>query len=290
MNIAIFGKRSFLAAALKRFLENQGVQVFLVSSADVIGLESRELEKLIDNMKVNYAFNCIAITNVDQAETNQNEAVLVNKTFVKNFAIACHHLGIKGIHYSTDYVFDGEKNAPYTEWDQPNPINFYGKTKLAGEVEFLKSHPIGLIIRVSWLFGPGKTNFIENFFEQLIQHKKIRVIDDQVGSPSFVDDVAEFSYLLKDFQGIFHLANQGFSTKKECAQFIAEELTKKEIATNPEDIIGVSLENLQLVAKRPKFSALNCDKAWKILHKSTPNFKNAITRYMNYYLKEKSYE
>jgi dTDP-4-dehydrorhamnose reductase len=278
VKVLILGKGSFLGRALSLEFEKIST-IEWIESKEIDFSNLKSIEKLLKEKRPDYALNCLAIANVDYAEEHPVEATLVNGQFPSFFGAACEQIGSKGIHFSTDYVFDGNKNEPYLETDQPNPLSVYGRTKLQGETHFLKKHPSGLVLRTAWLYGSGKANFISNYLEALKKNKPIRVIDDQIGSPSIINDVANYTNQLKDQSGIFHVVNKGKASRKECLELICQEM---EFSKEEQEAIiqPVHLDSLQLLAKRPKFSSLDTTKMDTILREPSRSWQVALKEFV----------
>jgi dTDP-4-dehydrorhamnose reductase len=201
--------------------------------------------------------NAAAFVRVDEAETRVEEAFSVNAFAVRNLALTCRDLNCILVHISTDYVFDGAKQSPYTEDDCPKPLNAYGASKLAGETFVQNLCPRHLIIRSSGLYGPvGQEgeglNFVQAMLRQATQGKPIRVVNDQVVSPTYTRDVAvETKALLRaGANGLRHVANRGACTWFEFAVAIFE-LARLQTSLQP-----IASAEFGALARRPSYSAL----------------------------------
>jgi dTDP-4-dehydrorhamnose reductase len=169
----------------------------------------------------------------------------------------CKGRGIKVVHFSTDYVFNGKKGSPYLEDDLCDPINVYGWSKLAGE-QYLQQYSNNfLLIRSSWLYGRNGKNFVKTIIEKARTEKNLKVVDDQVGSPTFTWDLASAVQLLVEGQytGIFHVTNRGNCSWYEFAQRIVKFSSVNEISVTP-----IKSDVLARPAKRPPYSVLSCRK------------------------------
>lgn len=199
--------------------------------------------------------NCAAYTAVDQAETEIELVDLINNKAVGYIANWVSKNKKKLIHISTDYVFDGTKNYPLNEEMTPTPINNYGKSKLNGELAILNANTDAIIIRTSWLYSAYGKNFVKSMIYLMQQRKEISVVNDQIGSPTYAGDLANFILKLingdKWHNGIFHFSNIGESTWYEFAIAI-KNLTKLDCYIHP-----VSSDNFPTKAKRPKYSLLD---------------------------------
>jgi dTDP-4-dehydrorhamnose reductase len=188
---------------------------------------------------------------VDEAENERDIAMEVNAKSVGNLAKLCEEMDAKLIHFSTDYVFDGESEEGYREDAQTNPINFYGKTKLEGEKAIEESGCEFALIRLSWLFGEGK-NFVNTMLDLGRENKEVKVVEDQKGKPTYAKDLAQATkkIILENQSGIFHLPNEGETTWSEFAKKIFE------IAKMSVKVIPIKSDEWKTLAKRPKNSTL----------------------------------
>jgi len=257
MKVLLLGKSGLLGwCFFERLQKMKDVEwrAFDRDGVDVTNLE--RLEKLIKDFAPDIVINCTATTDVDGCETNRELAFSVNAVAVREMARICKELDAIFIHISTDYVFDGKNKAGYNEDDQPSPINVYGESKLEGEKLIRKSADRYYIIRSSWLYGENGENFVDKMLWLAESKEELDVVDDQVGSPTLVDDLAEavidnFLRLddLKPF-GIYHLTNSGSCSWNEFAQEIFS-LRGLETKVNK-----VGSEAFPRAAERPKSSIL----------------------------------
>ena len=207
------------------------------------------------NPQINYCINCAAYTAVDKAETESEKAFEINAIGAKNLAHVCNDHGAVLIHVSTDFVFDGEKNEPYTETDAANPISVYGASKLQGEVEIQQALKEHFIIRTSWLYSEYGNNFMKTMLRLAETRDGISVVSDQIGTPTYAGDLAEIIIQIINIKtekyGIYHYSNEGVASWYEFAKEIFK-LTENKIKVNPIP----SIEYLT-PAKRPQFSVLD---------------------------------
>ena len=168
--------------------------------------------------------NCAAWTDVDGCEADPRRAVLVNALGVRNLAAACARAGAHLVHVSTDYVFSGEKDGPYDEWDEPGPRSVYGRSKLGGEREVARHAGSWSIARTSWVFGRRGRNFVDTIVGRAREGAPLRVVDDQQGCPTYAPDLAgALARLAVERRvGIYHVTNQGACTWHELAAAAVE--------------------------------------------------------------------
>ena len=216
------------------------------------------IDNYIDENRINIIINCAAYTNVVEAENKKYLADLINHISVDNLAKICNKKNVQLIHFSTDFVFDGLKNSPYNEKDIPNPINFYGLTKLNGEKKMMSYNlDKSIIVRTSWLYSEGKNNFVSKILNKINSHRNINVVDNEIGSPTNVNDLAKvilsiIPKLNNDKIEIYHFSNMGFCSRYDFVTKINEIVNGKS---------SISLKNISNTnIKRPKYSVLDSNK------------------------------
>lgn len=218
--VILGGKTGLLGQALSLAMTRRGWNVHALGREDLDIFDRPAVEAFLRRTGAAVLFNTVAYTKVDQAEDEPAEAARLNRQLPLLLGQAARTAGVTLVHYSTDFVFNGRKAAPYTTEDQPDPRSVYGRTKLQGERELQALDLPGLlIIRTSWLFGPCRTNFVTRILELAETRPELSVVDDQVGSPSYTPDLAANTLALLDkgATGIFHLANSGQASWCELA-------------------------------------------------------------------------
>jgi dTDP-4-dehydrorhamnose reductase len=215
--------------------------------------DSSAVDRALDKGEPDIVIHCAAFTAVDDCEVQPELASKVNAEGTQNVARACRRLGIPVLYLSTDYVFDGEKPEPYVETDRPNPLNVYGKTKLAGEEGVKELATRFWIVRVSWLFGPWGRNFVRTILDQAQRGQPLRVVADQVGAPTYTMHLAE---KIEDIftaaeGGIYHVTNQGYCSWFEFAREILLQAGLDDITVSP-----IPSSALDRRARRPRNSRL----------------------------------
>ena len=262
MKILIIGKNGQLGKEFTKRLGEKGAEWLInkkincesVGRAECDVASTGQVLELFENVKPDIVINCAAYNFVDRAETDEYiNAYRVNAVGVKNIAYACKKHKVFLVHYSTDYVFDGEKEGLYTEKDEPNPINQYGKSKLAGEIMLKEETEDYLIFRVSWVYGEGKSNFIYKLLEWAKTQKYLKIAYDEFSTPTSTATIVDITLraLQSGLKGLFHLTNSGYASRYEWAKEI---LNAKKI---DKFIYPVSKEIFNLPAKRPGFSAMS---------------------------------
>jgi len=219
--VAVLGGRTgLLGVPLTKAFEAAGFDADPLGRADFDITDPVAMGTYLDEQQPDWVVNAVAYTAVDKAEDEPAEAALLNKALPAMLGRLCADRGVGLFHYSTDFVFDGRKNTPYTEDDPVGPLCVYGQTKLDGEKDLLSLGIERLLIaRVAWLFGPGKKNFVRTILNLASQRPELKVVHDQIGSPSYTLDLANYTVALvmSGATGLFHLANAGRASWCELA-------------------------------------------------------------------------
>jgi len=249
-------------------------------------LEPKNFSNLLKKGEIKYVINAAAYTNVEQAEIEVDFAKLINGEALKFIAQACNKKKIKLLHFSTDYVFDGTKDNPYSEEDKPNPISSYGKSKFLGEKFILENTENFLIFRTSGIISRNPNNFIFKIISASESQKELKIVDDQTTSLNFSGFLAEAVLkILKDIEndedkakGIFNLVGPNCGSWYDFAKFTQHLCSLKGINSRfaRTNIVPVNTEEMNFKAKRPKFSHLSSDKIKNSYSLSLPNWKKSI--------------
>jgi dTDP-4-dehydrorhamnose reductase len=239
---------SELVSLLSKDYEVYGFGHTELDITDVNGV-TRIISKIIPDIVI----HCAAFTNVDGCESDIGTAFDINTIGTANVAIASQKNKSAMVYISTDYVFDGKKSSPYMESDVPNPISIYGISKYAGELivkQFLHKF---FIVRTSWLYGKKGKNFVNTILNLAKNKKKLKIVNDQIGSPTYTQDLAKAISILisTNYYGIYHITNSGECSWYEFAKKILEYAEIKDIKVTP-----ISTEELNRPAPRPKYSVL----------------------------------
>ncbi|MHC4477323.1 MAG: dTDP-4-dehydrorhamnose reductase [Planctomycetota bacterium] len=256
--VAILGARGMLGSDLTRCCEQSYATTVLdLPEFDITNYQ--QLKEAVRNCSI--IINCAAYTQVDKAESEAELAYKVNAEAVGQLGIMAKEAGIWVLHISTDFVFDGGSTRPYVETDHPRPMNTYGKSKLRGEQLLVESGCDNCIMRVEWTYGLGGNNFVTKLLARARNNKTVRVVDDQVGSPTATTEVARTicQLLPKKPQGVFHFANAGYVSRFEMAK-----LVMKKISLDVE-IVPCRTSEFASPAARPLNSRFDCSKISALL-------------------------
>lgn len=265
--IWLIGNKGMLGNDVEKLLKERGL-IYCASDKEVDISDYKALEKFGKDKKIKWVINCAGYTKVDKAEEEIDEAFRINKDGVRNIALFSANRQIRLIHISTDYVFDGrqERTAAYSEDDKTNPINIYGKSKLAGEEEIKKILEEYFIIRTAWLCGLQGNNFIFTMLRLFKERDLVKVVEDQWGSPTYTVDLA--GAILKIIEdnlvsyGIYHFTNEGMTSWYEFARAIYKKAKRLGLIEGNKkvEIQPIKTEDCPTVARRPKYSVLSKEK------------------------------
>lgn len=276
--IAVLGGRNgLLGQALTRTLGRAEAFPLPLSREDCDILDPLSVERWLDRHDPDMLINTAAYTQVDLAEDEPEKAFALNGSAPPLLATLAARRSIPFVHYSTDFVFNGRKKSPYTEYDEPDAMSVYGVSKADGERGLLKlGYDKTLIIRISWLFGPGRTNFVKKILGLADAHPTLTVVNDQVGSPSYAPDIAENTVhlLTKKATGIFHLANSGNTSWHGLAN-TAVNLSGKDCFVKP-----VPSSAYPTKAARPSYSVLDLSKFTRTTGVTPRRWEDALKQYV----------
>ena len=284
-SVALLGANGMLAKMVRqRAPENYTFHLFDLPEFDVT--DRAQVSETFARIKPDVVINCAAYTNVDGAETEKGLAMLVNGTAVGYLAEAASNIDATFVHISTDYVFDGMKLEPYNESDTCHPQSVYGQSKLLGEQSVdatgLTKY---LIVRTSWLYGPGGDNFVETILRLAKEQEQLSIIDDQVGSPTYTADLADaiFNLLGLDSSpwGVYHFANEGECSWYEFACAIIEEANLQGIELKVRQIEPIPTEAYPLPAKRPGNSVFDKTKYRLLTKAAIPEWRDSLNSYFS---------
>ncbi len=221
--------------------------------------------------------NAAAYTDVDGCETDRDRCFAVNAVGVKNIALACRVRGVGIVHFSTDLIFDGRKETPYVEEDEPAPLSVYGASKLEGERFLQAFSDRWLLIRTARLYGKNGGNFVKTILEKAAAGKILEVADDQIGAPTYSRDLAAAVQLLIEggHQGLFHLTNRGSCSWYEFACRILQYSGKSDVAVRPIPSAGQTRP-----AVRPARTVLSCRKFFETTRKTMRFWQIALQEYL----------
>ena len=296
MKIVIIGSGGRLGAAVARQLRGK----FYVTTFDHAQLDladEKQIRDKIDNLDFDILINTAAFTNVDLSEKERDQAFKINAEAPRVLAEIAREKKAKLIHFSTDYVFDGEKHEPYLESDPANPISVYGESKRKGEENVLAVQDRHLVVRVSWVFGPDRPSFIDAVIKRARENEQVEAIADKFAAPTYTLDIAEaLSEVFGDWsrrppapdgpwagrlQGILHFANAGECSWQEYAQHAISCCHKFGIPLKAKTVAPVKLADMKsFIARRPVYSVLSITKFRSLTGAPPRSWRDAVAEYV----------
>ena len=286
MRMVITGAGGRLGSALLRAYRDK---------FEIVGFDHDDLDLTFEQgirstiapLEFDVLVNAAAFTNVDASESKRDEAFQVNAGAPKVLAQICNDHGARFIHFSTDYVFDGEKREPYTEDDPAKPISVYGESKRAGESSVLGVNDRHLVIRVSWVFGPERPSFIDAMIKRAGAEEHIEAVADKFSTPTYTKDIAEMLPQLfagsgtRGPGGILHFANTGACSWQEYAQFALDTCGSLGIPLKTNQVGALTLADMkQWVAQRPVYSVLSTAKYAQTTGHTPRPWRDAVADYI----------
>ncbi len=282
MNLLLLGNTGQLGWELQRTLQSLGV-VAAFDYPDVDLADPASIRKVVRGCRPNVIINATAYTAVDRAESEPELAEAINGRGPGVLAEEARKLNAVLIHYSTDYVFDGKKGAPYLETDLPNPLNIYGVSKLHGEQAVQQVGGAYLILRTSWVYSLRASGFVNKVLKWARQHETLRMVTDQVGNPTWCRMLAEATaqvlarsdYFIREHSGLYHLAGSGLASRFEWAKLILE-LDHHKSEQKVKQLLPALTADFPTPAQRPLFSALDCQKFTRVFDLHLPEWRAAL--------------
>lgn len=233
---------------------------------------------LVLAMEPDVIVNAAAYTAVDKAETDREAAYAVNATGAEHMARVARELGCRLVHISTDFVFDGKQGHPYTTESTPNPLNVYGASKLAGERAVQAVKPDALILRTAWLYGEAGGNFVHTMLRLMRTREELRVVDDQIGTPTAVTGLARCIWRAIEMQltGVHHWTDAGVASWYDFAVAIQQTAVPLGLLGRAAAVLPVPSSAYPTPAPRPAFSVLDKTATWRALALTAPHWRIAL--------------
>lgn len=279
MKTVILGAGGQLGYDLQRVLRDWNVYPFEHHELDIC--HEDQVEKVLTGVGPELVINAAAYGAVDECEKEVEKAFQINTFAVRHLARICNELRCKMLHISTDYVFDGTKGTPYSEDDLPNPLNVYGVSKLSGECFVRNVIPRHFVVRTSGLYGIAGSrgegnNFVETMLQMAEEERSLRVVDDQILTPTYTKELASAlrELIEKEAFGLYHITNQG-----ECSWFeFAAEIFR--LTNQDPELERISTQEYGAVAARPAYSVMSNQKIGEELGWKLSSWKNALFNYL----------
>jgi len=277
MKFLVIGSKGQLGKEFLNKFDDLGFQYIGVDITDLDVTNYFEVVSIIKKHSPDIVINCSAYNLVDKAEDDFSEVYKVNSIGPYNLALACRKNNILLIHYSSDYVFDGIKGSNYTEGDEPNPLNEYGKSKLLGEKLIQQVTDNYLIFRLSWLYGDGSQNFMYKLKNWFANNDTVKVSDDEISIPTSVNTVVDVTMqaITNKISGLYHLTNSGYCSRYEWAIFV------KDFFKIDKKLVPAKMDDFGLSAKRPIFSVMSNEMISKKLGINIKKWDDEVTDFLS---------
>lgn len=293
ISVVISGAGGQVGRALVRQLPFQeGFSLYTFDRTQLDISDGDKVKGILQTLpQIKYWINCAAYTKVDLAEKESHASSMYNADAPGIIARACREAGIHMVHFSSDYVYHNDLRRPLREEDPLQPQSVYARTKLAGEQAVIESGTSYTLIRTSWVFGPDGHNFVNTMLRLGKQNSTLRIVADQLGAPTYTLDIANAVKQLlqmhaagdtERIQGVFNFANAGQVTWADFARKIFA------LAGLTCEVINISTEEFGAPAARPAYSVLDCSKIAELLPWKIPTWEDALTRYLNDFIKGES--
>ena len=276
MKILLTGSNGQLGYDFKKIFDRKNIEYIATDSKELDITNDEKLKKFFqENRGITHIINCAAYNDVDKSETDK-KVWLLNAEAPKKLAEFSKKIGAIFVTYTTDFVFDGEKDSPYMEDDKTNGISEYGKSKAQGEKDVLEAYDRSFVIRTSWVFGIANNNFNKQVINWSKSRNELNIVDDQVSVPTYSMDLAEFSWKLIQTEkfGLYHITNDGIASKYDQAKYVLEKIGWKGKLGRAKTV------DFNLPAKRPAYSKLDSSKVEKLIGEKIPTWQSGIDRFL----------
>ena len=257
--------------------EGLAAEGFSRATCDVT--DDAALRRVMDDIDPHVVINAAAYTAVDAAEDDPQSADAVNANAPAMLGALCAQRGLRLVHISTDFVFDGRAHRPYTSGANPSPLGVYGASKSRGEQAVLASGTSHAVVRTSWVYGPGGRNFVLTMLRLMREQGTVRVVNDQIGSPTSAQGLAEICWLLAlhgDASGVFHWSDAGAISWYDFACGIHDEALAMGLLSAPATIEPIATEAFPTKAQRPGYSVLDCSGTCSALNVTQQPWRDAL--------------
>jgi dTDP-4-dehydrorhamnose reductase len=282
-SILVAGRTGQLARAMLKLGNERKLPIITAGRPELDLSDRASVDRVVEACRPRAIVNAAAYTLVDKAESEPDLAFKVNRDGAAHLAQLAERLHVPFIHVSTDYVFDGNKPTPYKEEDIPSPLNIYGRSKREGEIAVLDSCAAAAVVRTSWIYGPYGQNFVKTMLRLAETRNHIQVVDDQYGSPTSAQDLAQAVLEIveqieadpdRNRGGIYHLTAAGETTWYGLAVAIFEGWAKR--GKRIPALEAITTANFPTPARRPRNSRLDCSKAARVFGTRLPPWRHAL--------------
>jgi len=278
MKILVTGVTGQLGGEVAIEFKRLGHEVIATDRQTLDFMQPAQAAVLVRSQQPDWVITCAAYTQVDKAESEPGVAFTVNRDTPEQLAQAVAEYGGRLLQVSTDFVFDGRQTRPYVEDDAPNPLGVYGRSKLEGEQAVLAALPAATLLRTAWVYGAHGHNFVKTMLRLAGEGKPLRVVSDQIGSPTWTADIVTVITSLVDRQaaGVFHFTAAGETSWHGFASAILAEASRIGFDINTDSVEPIPTTDYPTPATRPAYSVLNTDKIKPWLSAPVPEWRDSL--------------
>ena len=280
MRILVTGSTGQLGFEVLGAFSQSGHEIIAPVRQELDFLNPEEVADRVRRLQADWVINCAAYTQVDRAESEVEQAFVINRDSAAQLAGAVAGYGGNLLHVSTDFVFDGEQSRPYREEDDARPLGVYGRSKWEGEQAVRAALPEAIILRTAWVYGVHGHNFVKTILRVASEGKPLRVVDDQVGSPTWARDIAGAIRALVQHRarGTYHYTNAGSTSWHGFATAILAEATEAGFALKTDSVEAIPTSGYPTPARRPAYSVLDTGKIQSLLTAPIPHWRDSLNR------------
>lgn len=283
MKILVTGANGQLGREIALALQAEGNDCIGVGREEIDFSRPDSVGDAVTAYAPDWVINCAAYTNVDMAEENRTLAYTVNRDGARAVAEGVKHSGGRLLHISTDYIFGGDQSYPYREDDPAMPLSVYGRSKHDGELAIREVLPDAVILRTGWVYGIHGRNFVKTILLLAAQQQELRVVDDEIGTPTWAGDIvgAVRQLLVRKAEGIWHFTNEGVASRYDFAQEIVSYARAKNMPVACERLVPIPAEAFPRAARRPSYSVMSKEKIRGMLDCRIPYWRDSLHTMMN---------
>jgi len=280
MRILVTGSTGQLGSEVVRSFSQSGHEIIAPARQELDFLNPDEVADRVRRLQPDWVINCAAYTQVDRAESEVEQAFVINRDSAAQLAGAVAGYGGNVLHVSTDFVFDGKQSRPYREEDDARPLGVYGRSKREGEQAVRAALPEAIVLRTAWVYGVHGHNFVKTILRVASDGKPLRVVDDQVGSPTWARDIAGAIRALVQHRarGTYHYTNAGSTSWHGFATAILAEATEAGFALKTDSVEAIPTSGYPTPARRPAYSVLDTGKIQSLLTAPIPHWRDSLNR------------
>jgi len=278
MKILVTGSTGQLGCEVVRMFNMDGMEVTGIGRKTLDFCQPEQVMEWVSRFKADWVINCAAYTRVDMAEQEPDKAFLINRDATRAVAEGVRSYQGRLLHISSDFIFDGQQSHPYSEEDAPNPLGVYGQSKLEGEEAVLEVLPEALILRTAWVYGAQGNNFVKTILKFASERNEIQVIDDQLGSPTWSNDLANTigTMINSEASGIYNFTNEGVASWYDLANEVVIVASQLGYPVKTAYVRPMPACDYKALATRPAYSVLSKRKIRNVLNFHIPHWRESL--------------